>query len=155
MPWPLVRDMEGVQANSEPVAFLRGPDGAAYSSRARFDSEALTEHAGKYCVGVERQNEIVCFDYAKQGLLAHGQTIAVPAVVKTFPNNQGLEAVVGVPGGQELAERLSDNFDTRVKVELGQRKGRIVVEFGSVDDLERIIQLMSPEAAHRAQKTDI
>ncbi|MFJ6670500.1 ParB/RepB/Spo0J family partition protein [Actinosynnema sp. NPDC091369] len=59
------------------------------------------------------------------------------------------------PGLQELAERLSDNFDTRVKVELGQRKGRIVVEFGSVDDLERIIQLMSPEAAQRAVKTDI
>ena len=42
----------------------------------------------------------------------------------------------------ELAERLSHTFDTRVKVELGQRKGRIVVEFGSVDDLERIADLM-------------
>ncbi|MFI9008640.1 ParB/RepB/Spo0J family partition protein [Actinosynnema sp. NPDC053489] len=58
---------------------------------------------------------------------------------------------VQAPGLQELAERLSDNFDTRVKVELGQRKGRIVVEFGSVDDLERIIQLMSPEAAQRVR----
>jgi ParB family chromosome partitioning protein len=46
------------------------------------------------------------------------------------------------PGLQELAERLSDQFDTRVKVELGQRKGRIVVEFGSVEDLERIADLM-------------
>lgn len=46
------------------------------------------------------------------------------------------------PGLQDLAERLSDQFDTRVKVELGQRKGRIVVEFGSVDDLERIAALM-------------
>ena len=53
------------------------------------------------------------------------------------------------PGLQDLAERLSDNFDTRVKVELGQRKGRIVVEFGSVDDLERIIKLMAPEATNR------
>ncbi len=50
------------------------------------------------------------------------------------------------PGLQDLAERLSDTFDTRVKVELGQRKGRIVVEFGSVDDLERIVQLMAPPA---------
>ncbi|MFC5056707.1 ParB/RepB/Spo0J family partition protein [Saccharothrix xinjiangensis] len=58
------------------------------------------------------------------------------------------------PGLQELAERLSDNFDTRVKVELGQRKGRIVVEFGSVDDLERIITLMSPEAANRTRTGD-
>ena len=56
------------------------------------------------------------------------------------------------PGLQELAERLSDSFDTRVKVELGQRKGRIVVEFGSVDDLERIVELMSPEATNRTSK---
>ena len=48
------------------------------------------------------------------------------------------------PGVQELAERLSDTYDTRVKVELGQRKGRIVVEFGSVEDLERIARLMTP-----------
>jgi ParB family transcriptional regulator, chromosome partitioning protein len=47
------------------------------------------------------------------------------------------------PGLQELAERLSDRFDTRVKVELGQRKGRIVVEFGSVEDLERIAAMMN------------
>jgi ParB family transcriptional regulator, chromosome partitioning protein len=47
------------------------------------------------------------------------------------------------PGLQDLAERLSDTFDTRVKVELGQRKGRIVVEFGSVEDLERIAKLMN------------
>ncbi|MDQ3760665.1 MAG: ParB/RepB/Spo0J family partition protein [Actinomycetota bacterium] len=46
------------------------------------------------------------------------------------------------PGLEELAENLSDAFDTRVKVELGRRKGRIVVEFGSVDDLERIVALM-------------
>ncbi|MDQ4103978.1 MAG: ParB/RepB/Spo0J family partition protein [Actinomycetota bacterium] len=48
------------------------------------------------------------------------------------------------PGLQELAENLSDAFDTRVKVELGRRKGRIVVEFGSVADLQRIVALMAP-----------
>ncbi|MGH3466947.1 MAG: ParB/RepB/Spo0J family partition protein [Thermocrispum sp.] len=47
------------------------------------------------------------------------------------------------PGLQELAERLSDTFDTRVKVDLGKRKGRIVVEFGSVEDLDRIVGLMN------------
>jgi ParB family chromosome partitioning protein len=45
-----------------------------------------------------------------------------------------------------MADRLSHAFDTRVKVELGQRKGRIVVEFGSIDDLNRIAALMSPKA---------
>ncbi|MDN5858967.1 MAG: ParB/RepB/Spo0J family partition protein, partial [Pseudonocardia sp.] len=50
------------------------------------------------------------------------------------------------PGLQDVAERLSDRFDTRVRVELGRRKGRIVVEFGSVDDLERIVDMMSRQA---------
>jgi ParB family transcriptional regulator, chromosome partitioning protein len=50
------------------------------------------------------------------------------------------------PGLAHLADRLSDLFDTRVKVELGRRKGKIVVEFASIDDLERIVKAMSPEA---------
>jgi ParB family chromosome partitioning protein len=48
---------------------------------------------------------------------------------------------------REFADRLSDAFETRVKVELGQRKGKIVVEFASLDDLERIVRAMSPGAA--------
>ncbi len=44
-----------------------------------------------------------------------------------------------------LAERLSDRFETRVKVDLGRSKGRIVVEFASIDDLERIVRLMAPD----------
>lgn len=51
------------------------------------------------------------------------------------------------PGLKDLADRLSDIFETRVKVELGQRKGKIVVEFASIDDLERIVRSMSPELA--------
>lgn len=46
---------------------------------------------------------------------------------------------------RQLADRLSDTFDTRVKVELGQRKGRIVVEFGSMEDLDRIVSLMTSD----------
>jgi len=34
-------------------------------------------------------------------------------------------------------------FDTRVTVSLGKRKGKIVVEFGSVDDLQRILDMMT------------
>ncbi|MBN6035594.1 ParB/RepB/Spo0J family partition protein [Amycolatopsis sp. 195334CR] len=58
------------------------------------------------------------------------------------------------PGLQDLAVRLSDTFDTRVKVDLGRRKGRIVVEFGSVDDLERIVALMDPNATNRTAESD-
>ena len=48
-----------------------------------------------------------------------------------------------MPGLQDVAEQLSTAFDTRVTVSLGKRKGKIVVEFGSVDDLQRIVELMN------------
>jgi len=50
---------------------------------------------------------------------------------------------IHMPGLQDVAEQLSSIFDTRVTVSLGKRKGKIVVEFGSVDDLQRIVSLMS------------
>ncbi|WP_435737770.1 ParB/RepB/Spo0J family partition protein [Cellulosimicrobium sp. PMB13] len=45
----------------------------------------------------------------------------------------------------ELATRLSDRFETRVKVDLGKNKGRLTVEFASVEDLNRILDVMAPE----------
>ncbi len=50
---------------------------------------------------------------------------------------------IHMPGLQDVAERLSTAFDTRVTVSLGKRKGKIVVEFGSVEDLQRIVDLMN------------
>ncbi|MEV4507801.1 ParB/RepB/Spo0J family partition protein [Dactylosporangium sp. NPDC049525] len=46
------------------------------------------------------------------------------------------------PALSDLADRLSDRFDTRVKVDIGQRKGRITIEFATVDDLERIVGII-------------
>jgi ParB family chromosome partitioning protein len=48
------------------------------------------------------------------------------------------------PALTHLASRLSDRFDTRVKVDLGQKRGKIVVEFASIEDLERILGAMAP-----------
>lgn len=51
------------------------------------------------------------------------------------------------PGLEDLAGRLSDRFDTRVKVDLGKRKGRITIEFATIDDLERIAETMGVRGA--------
>ncbi|WP_431780553.1 ParB/RepB/Spo0J family partition protein [Streptomyces chumphonensis] len=48
------------------------------------------------------------------------------------------------PALDHLSSRLSDRFETRVKVDLGQKKGKIVVEFASIDDLERILAQLAP-----------
>ena len=49
------------------------------------------------------------------------------------------------PGLADLAERLSDRLETRVKVDLGRSKGKITVEFASLDDLRRIVDVMDPK----------
>lgn len=50
------------------------------------------------------------------------------------------------PAVREFADQLSEHLDTRVKVEMGKRKGKIVVEFASFEDLERLAALIAPEA---------
>jgi ParB family chromosome partitioning protein len=49
------------------------------------------------------------------------------------------------PGLADIADRLSERFETRCKVELGRRKGRVIVEFASLDDLQRILAVMDPQ----------
>ncbi len=71
------------------------------------------------------------------------EIVALGAKPGKGPRVPGAKAPVA-PGLKDLADRLSDVFETRVKVELGQRKGKIVVEFASLDDLERIVRSMSP-----------
>ena len=50
------------------------------------------------------------------------------------------------PQLDDLAARLSDRFDTRVKINLGQRKGKLTVEFASVEDLNRIVGMLGFKA---------
>jgi ParB family transcriptional regulator, chromosome partitioning protein len=47
------------------------------------------------------------------------------------------------PRLKEIGDQLSDALDTRVSVELGKKKGKIVIEFATVEDLERITKLIN------------
>lgn len=77
------------------------------------------------------------------------EIVAVGAPAQQKSRQPGTKAPVA-PALRDLADRLSDALETRVKVELGQRKGKIVVEFATLDDLERIVRAMSP--GHRAER---
>ncbi len=55
------------------------------------------------------------------------------------------------PALHDLASRLSDLYDTRVKVDLGRTKGRITIEFASLPDLERLVAAMDPTYERRAE----
>ncbi|MFI7219255.1 ParB/RepB/Spo0J family partition protein [Micromonospora maritima] len=65
--------------------------------------------------------------------LADGPAKAPAAKRRTKPH---------APALSDLADRLSDRFDTRVKVDIGRSKGKITIEFATVDDLERIVGII-------------
>jgi len=50
---------------------------------------------------------------------------------------------IQVPGLVELQDDLSDALEARVRISMGARKGKLTVEFLSVDDLERIVGVIA------------
>ena len=50
------------------------------------------------------------------------------------------------PGLLELEELLADQLDTRVKINMGPKRGRVVIEFADLEDLERIYRVMATSA---------
>jgi len=56
-----------------------------------------------------------------------------------------LRPAMQAPGMAELAERLSDRLETRVRVQLGKRKGKVLIEFATLDDLQRICDAIGLE----------
>src|SRR6185437_9027181 len=98
--------------------------------------------------GAEKQEELAA------RIIAEGMSVRATEEAVTLANRDCNTAPpaprrkpIQMPGLQDVAERLSSAFDTRVTVSLGKRKGKIVVEFGSVDDLQRILDVMSPPKA--------
>jgi ParB family chromosome partitioning protein len=95
--------------------------------------------------GAEKQEELAA------RIVAEGLSVRATEEAVTLANRDGVQEStpsqrrkpIQMPGLQDVAERLSSAFDTRVSVSLGKRKGKIVVEFGSVDDLQRIVDLMN------------
>jgi ParB family chromosome partitioning protein len=94
--------------------------------------------------GPEAQEELA------SRIIAEGLSVRATEEAVTLANRAGpatptpaRRKPIQMPGLQDVAEKLSNTFDTRVTVALGKRKGKIVVEFGSVDDLQRIIDLMT------------
>jgi ParB family transcriptional regulator, chromosome partitioning protein len=84
-----------------------------------------------------------------EGLSVRATEEAVALAAAERPTAKRRVRKISAPGVEDLGQRLSDVFETKVKVQIGRAKGRIVVEFGSVDDLQRIIGLMAPDITGR------
>ncbi len=81
-----------------------------------------------------------------EGMSVRATEEAVTLGVKVVKPRQGSVR----PGGRtaaldDLSARLGDHLDTRVKVQLGSTKGKITVEFATVEDLNRIARIINPK----------
>lgn len=52
---------------------------------------------------------------------------------------------VADPRFEQISRSLSDRLDTRVQIAMGQRKGKLTVEFAGQDDLDRILAILAKE----------
>jgi hypothetical protein len=92
-----------VEVEAAPMMYA---DGRSLSQRGWYDTEALAFDGGIAYVGIERVDQIVKFDFGRDGVRALGEAIAVPPGLRKLPNNKGLEALVFAPKGQLLAGTL-------------------------------------------------
>lgn len=86
-------------------------------------------------------------------IVAEGLSVRATEELVTLANAEGdakepaakRRAKPHAPALVDLADRLSDRFDTKVKVDIGRSKGKITIEFATVDDLERIVGIIGVE----------
>ena len=59
-----------------------------------------------------------------------------------------------MPGMLELEELLAKCLATKVQVTMSGKRGKVVIDFADLEDLERLYHLMSGEGAHAGQPAD-
>ncbi|NYF98240.1 ParB/RepB/Spo0J family partition protein [Janibacter cremeus] len=88
-------------------------------------------------------------EHLAQRIVAEGLSVRTVEEIVALGVEPESPARSASPGRQErdaqlddLAGRISDRFDTRVKIDLGKRKGRMTIEFASREDLHRVLGQM-------------
>jgi hypothetical protein len=100
------RDKVPIAIKDAEMAPILGADGRPLKSRGWYDSESLARDGDTVWLGIERVQQIVRFDYGKDGLRSRGVPIAVPSAFKTLPHNQGLECLAAAPKDGPLGGML-------------------------------------------------
>ncbi|HZP70027.1 MAG TPA: esterase-like activity of phytase family protein [Pseudolabrys sp.] len=89
----IYRDGKPVGIADAELAPVLGADGRPLAARGWYDVESLTERDGVLYIGIERVEQILRFDYRRDGVRARGQPIEVPADFRTFAFNKSLECL--------------------------------------------------------------
>ena len=88
------------------IAPILGPDGQPVATRDWFDTESLALDGDIAYVGIERVNQILKFDFGRDGVRASGEPLALPAAAQKLPFNKGIESLALVPKQLKLGGAL-------------------------------------------------
>jgi ParB family chromosome partitioning protein len=80
----------------------------------------------------------------EEAVRQRGASAARPPAAPSAPDSPARR--LRPPGLLELEELLSAHLDTRVKIEMGSSKGRVLIEFATLEDLERLYRRMTEAA---------
>jgi ParB family chromosome partitioning protein len=81
-----------------------------------------------------------------EGISVRGleEIVAMRDIDGARPQRRSARLKAPAPELNDFADRLADRFETSVKVDMGRAKGKITVEFATLDDLQRIVDIMDP-----------
>jgi ParB family chromosome partitioning protein len=134
---------DGVLSAGHARALLGTPDRSFQEDMAkRAVAEGLTVRAveevvRRHAAGAEADAE-------STGAATNGMGGSPQDTVQTGPGTTPgtVRRRLPAPGVLELEDLLSNHLNTRVKVEMGAKRGRVVIDFATLEDLERIYKLM-------------
>jgi ParB family chromosome partitioning protein len=67
--------------------------------------------------------------------------VAAPKATKSKTKPAG---TLTAPGLVDLSDRMGDRLDTRVKITMGRSRGKVIIEFATMEDLRRIVEVIDP-----------
>jgi hypothetical protein len=92
--------------SSVTIAPVLGPGGLRAKDIGFWDSESIARAGDDVFVGIERQHTVLHFDWSKGGIRSQGAPVPLPAFVRAWPPNRGIEALGILPAGTPYAGRL-------------------------------------------------
>jgi hypothetical protein len=136
------------------VAPMLAGNGRPLRRTRSYDTEGLTIAGGVAYVSIERTQEVMRFNWARDGVRSRGQPVPVPAEAKGLPRNAGLEAIGLAPARSPLggalvviAERAEkeDSLPTRGFILSGSKRGAFAVTRSRDYDVTDLAFLSSGE----------
>jgi ParB family chromosome partitioning protein len=114
----------------------------------RVAAGVLTSGHAKALLGLANPSDI---ETLANRIVAEGLSVRATEEIVSVGNIGSSEsttrkvAPLKAPGLKELSDRLGDKLDTRVTISMGRSKGKVVIEFSTLEDLRRIVEVIEKD----------